>query len=140
MKKNKTLISYFPAHFPWHNQILKSVFQLIFYYTIKYQKIIHFLKIYFLKIYFSKKKILKSKQATGNSCSPLPFLGWNDITIVVLLIKQLWFILHYTPFSSFPLYCRPNWWIQLSIFYRLLASIPYCHAFTSAACALHCWV
>jgi hypothetical protein len=26
--KKKTLISHFPAHFPWHNQILESVFQL----------------------------------------------------------------------------------------------------------------
>jgi len=43
-EKNKTLISYFPAHFPWHNQTLENVFQLIFHYTTKYRKIIHFSK------------------------------------------------------------------------------------------------
>jgi len=47
--KNKTLISYFPAHFPWHNQTLESVFQLIFHYTTKHQKIIHFPGIHFPK-------------------------------------------------------------------------------------------
>jgi hypothetical protein len=30
LEKNKILISYFPAHFPWHNQTLENVFQLIF--------------------------------------------------------------------------------------------------------------
>ena len=44
LEKNKTLISYFPAHFPWHNQTLESVFQLIFHYTTKHRKIIHFPK------------------------------------------------------------------------------------------------
>ena len=34
------LISYFPAHFPLHNQTLESVFQLIFHYTTKHRKIL----------------------------------------------------------------------------------------------------
>jgi len=49
LEKNKTLISYFPAHFPWHNQTLENVFQLIFYYTTKHPKIIHFPGIHFPK-------------------------------------------------------------------------------------------
>jgi len=49
LEKNKILISYFPAHFPWYNQILESVFQLIFHYTTKHQKIIHFSGIHFPK-------------------------------------------------------------------------------------------
>ena len=49
LEKNKTLLSYFPAHFLQHNQILKNIFQLIFYYTTKHQKIIYFFKIYFFK-------------------------------------------------------------------------------------------
>jgi len=40
LEKNKTLISYFSAHFPWHNQILENVFQLIFHYTTKHRKIL----------------------------------------------------------------------------------------------------
>jgi len=36
IEKNKILIRYFPAYFSWHNQILKIIFQFIFYYTIKY--------------------------------------------------------------------------------------------------------
>jgi hypothetical protein len=49
LEKNKTLISYFPAHFSWHNQTLESVFQLIFHYTTKHWKIIHFPGIHFPK-------------------------------------------------------------------------------------------
>jgi len=56
-KKNKTLISYFPDHFSWHNQTLESVFQLIFHYTTKHRKIIYFSGIHFLKgNYFSTNK------------------------------------------------------------------------------------
>jgi len=51
LEKNKILISYFPAHFSWYNQTLKNIFQLIFHYTTKHQKIIHL-----------KKKLLSSKQ------------------------------------------------------------------------------
>ena len=40
LEKNKILISYFPAHFPWHNQTLESVFQLISHYTTKHRKIL----------------------------------------------------------------------------------------------------
>jgi hypothetical protein len=47
LEKTKTLISCFSAHFSWYNQILKSIFQFIFYYTIKHKKIIHFSEIYF---------------------------------------------------------------------------------------------
>ena len=64
LKKNKTLISYFPAHFPWHNQTLENVFQLIFHYTIKYWKIIYFPGIYFSKIYFFKKTIFQQINRT----------------------------------------------------------------------------
>jgi hypothetical protein len=57
IEKNKILISYFPAHFPWHNQTLENIFQLIFHYTTKYQKIIHFSGIHFPKRnYFSANK------------------------------------------------------------------------------------
>jgi len=55
LEKNKTLISYFSAHFPWHNQTLEIVFQLIFHYTTKHRKIIHFLEIHFPGIHFPKK-------------------------------------------------------------------------------------
>jgi hypothetical protein len=57
LEKNKTLISYFPAHFSWHNQTLESVFQLIFHYTTKHWKIIHFPGIHFpKKNYFPANK------------------------------------------------------------------------------------
>jgi hypothetical protein len=57
LEKNKTLISYFLTHFPWHSQTLESVFQLIFHYTTKHRKIIHFLGIHFpKKNYFTASK------------------------------------------------------------------------------------
>jgi len=49
LEKNKTLISYFSAHFSWHNQTLENIFQLIFHYTTKHRKIIQFSRIHFLK-------------------------------------------------------------------------------------------
>jgi len=55
LEKNKTLISYFLAHFSWHNQTLESVFQLISHYITKHQKRIHFPGIYFHKIHFLKE-------------------------------------------------------------------------------------
>jgi hypothetical protein len=54
LEKNKTLISYFPVHFPWHNQKLENVFQFIFHYTTKHQKIIHFPEIYLKKTTFQQ--------------------------------------------------------------------------------------
>jgi len=57
LKINKTLISYFSAHFSSHNQILESIFQFIFHYTIR--KIIYFSGIYFSEIYFLKKIIFQ---------------------------------------------------------------------------------
>jgi hypothetical protein len=55
-KKIKAFISYSSSHFSWHNQILKTVLQLIFHDTAKYQEIIHFIRIYFqMKITFQKK-------------------------------------------------------------------------------------
>jgi len=49
LEKNKTLISYFSNYFLWHNQTLESVFQFIFYYITKHQKIIYFSGIHFKK-------------------------------------------------------------------------------------------
>jgi len=54
LKKNKTL-AHFPAYFLLHNQILESVFQLIFHYTTKHRKIIHFSGIHFPEIHFPKE-------------------------------------------------------------------------------------
>jgi len=43
------VFQFHPAHFQWHNQILEIVFQLIFHYTTKHRKIIHFSGIHFSK-------------------------------------------------------------------------------------------
>jgi hypothetical protein len=64
LEKNKILISYFPAR-PWHNQTLETVFQLIFHYTTKHQKIIHFPGIHFPKgNYFPANKRKKQTKRT----------------------------------------------------------------------------
>ena len=68
----KILISYFSAHFPWHNQILENVFQLIFHDTTKHHKIIHFLEIHFFKKTVFQKQLLFSKQTASVSTSSLP--------------------------------------------------------------------
>jgi hypothetical protein len=47
--EKKNINKLFTAHFPQHNQTLESVFQLIFHYTTKHRKIIHFPGIHFPK-------------------------------------------------------------------------------------------
>jgi len=75
------LISYFPAHFPWHNQILENVFQLIFHYTTKHRKIL-FRNLFFPEFTF-QKKLLSSKQTDLSN--------WNYliVTIEYLIFKFL---------------------------------------------------
>jgi len=78
IEKNKILISYFPAHFPWHNQTLENIFQLIFHYTTKYKKIIHFSGIHFLtRNYFSTNKQDLNFSCWFSSISNMaPFSFW----------------------------------------------------------------
>ena len=51
------VLEFHPTHFQWHNQTLENIFQLIFHYTTKHQKIIHFSGIHFpKKNYFPTNK------------------------------------------------------------------------------------
>jgi hypothetical protein len=85
LKKNKTLINYFSAYFPWHNQTLKNIFQFIFHYTTKHQKIIHFPEIYFFKIQFLKKKKFPANKPTLITSN---YSSWPRVFLCQLNLKK----------------------------------------------------
>jgi len=93
LKKNKILISYFPAHFSWYNQILENIFQFIFHCTTKHYKIIHFLKNLFSSEQ-QKGVIFKSLEVLTQINGPL-MVALNIIeaeienTFLIILSKRL---------------------------------------------------
>jgi hypothetical protein len=68
--EKKILISYFPTYFPWYNQTLENIFQLIFHDTTNQtsENNLLFRNLLFKEITFQNKKLLSSKQIGVKTC------------------------------------------------------------------------
>jgi len=117
LEKNKTLISYFPAHFPWHNQTLESGKCFPTYFPLHYQTSENNL---LSRNSLFKRKLLSSKQMEPkwNILFHLTFflkygtmLFQRDSSI--LLSFFIWFLEFFFNF----------WWI--STFFSIFCSILF---------------
>jgi len=129
LKKNKTLLSYFLAHFSWHNQILKSVFQLIFHYTTKHRKIIHFPGIHFSKgNYFPANKwglILSGKhflEVVKNFKMSYYLLIISNLVLKLLIVIYILFWIFFFQFNPLKFYFYINFGPH---FYNCYLLFPY---------------